>query len=213
MKLQEKLIGYYNYTVILTYIGMICGFAGIALTTQGEYCHAMICLMVAGLCDMFDGAIASTMKRTNREKSFGIQIDSLSDLICFGVLPGVFVFSFTDGTVISFIISALYVLCALIRLAYFNVDELERQQGTTDRRELYLGLPVTSAALIIPAAYELATLVNIHTDYALPIALFATAILFVTPFKLKKAHLFGMGLMLVGGIAEFVILLCMGGVR
>ena len=49
--------------------------------------------MIAGLCDMFDGKIASTMERTRQEKRFGVQIDSLSDLICFGVLPALIVYS------------------------------------------------------------------------------------------------------------------------
>ena len=53
---------------------------------------ALLCLMFAGFCDMFDGKIASTMKRTKQEKRFGIQIDSLSDLICFGALPALIVF-------------------------------------------------------------------------------------------------------------------------
>ena len=87
------MIGYYNYTVILTYMSLIssvigmffaAGFGG--MSPHPEY--AIICLMVSGLCDMFDGKVARTKKdRTECEKKFGIQIDSLCDAICFGVLP------------------------------------------------------------------------------------------------------------------------------
>ena len=93
MNQKQKLLGYYNYTVILTYIGMITGFAGIINAFGGNIFGSLICLMAAGFCDMFDGAVASTMSLTSREKSFGIQIDSLSDLICFGVLPAVIVYN------------------------------------------------------------------------------------------------------------------------
>ena len=81
------MIGYYNYTVILTYIGTLFGFAGITYIWNGNLKMALFCLMCAGLCDMFDGRIASTMKRTKPEKRFSVQIDSLSDLVCFGILP------------------------------------------------------------------------------------------------------------------------------
>ena len=75
------MIGYYNYTVILTYIGTLFGFVGITFIWGGDLRTALICLMLAGFCDMFDGKIASTMKRTKQEKRFGIQIDSLSGMV------------------------------------------------------------------------------------------------------------------------------------
>ena len=85
---MKKLIGYYNYTVILTYIGFALGLVGIAAALCWGYTtFSVVCLLLAGLCDAFDGKIASTMKRTPEEKAFGIQIDSLCDLISFGVLP------------------------------------------------------------------------------------------------------------------------------
>ena len=64
--------------------------AGILFAFEGQLWAALGCLMFSGVCDMFDGKVASTKKeRTRSEKRFGIQIDSLSDLVCFGVLPAV----------------------------------------------------------------------------------------------------------------------------
>ena len=104
--------------------------------------------MLAGGCDMFDGTIASTKKdRTRDERTFGIQIDSLSDIICFGVLPAVWVFCVTPKISIAFTAIFVFILCGLIRLAYFNVDEANRQAATAERRQYYLGLPITSSAL------------------------------------------------------------------
>ena len=129
------MIGFYNYTVILTYLGMLTGFAGIACAFEGNLRAALICLVMAGVCDMFDGKIASTMDRTRQEKRFGIQIDSLSDLICFGVLPAMIVYA-NGGGKLRWLPSALYLLCALIRLAWFNVDEEERQDREGGRRKV-----------------------------------------------------------------------------
>lgn len=82
------MIGYYNYTVWLTFIGMLSSVTGMGLAIQGKIIPAVICLMFSGFCDMFDGIVARTKKdRTDEEKRFGIQLDSLSDIVCFGVLP------------------------------------------------------------------------------------------------------------------------------
>lgn len=186
MNNKPKLLGYYNYTVILTYIGMLSGFLGIISASEGNVKKAVICLIVSGVCDMFDGTIASTMKRTDAEKSFGIQIDSLSDLICFGVLPAVITCSLNEGSRIALCISALYALCALIRLAYFNVDEIERQKNSTGGREYYLGMPVTLSSFFVPVIYFTCQYINKEVNTVMMGALVIMAVLFLLPFSLKK---------------------------
>ena len=81
------MIGFYNYTVVLTYIGLASSVLGIFTAFDGKPSMAVICLIISGICDMFDGKIARTMDRTQMEKRFGIQIDSLCDLVSFGILP------------------------------------------------------------------------------------------------------------------------------
>lgn len=207
MNQKQKLLGYYNYTVILTYIGMITGFAGIINAFGGNIFGSLICLMAAGFCDMFDGAVASTMSRTSREKSLGIQIDSLSDLICFGVLPAVIVYNLNSSRLFVMAVCSLYVLCALIRLAYFNVDEQERQENSTGRREVYYGLPVTLSALFLPLAHGADSLLY-KRPLAATSALMLMSILFLLPFPLRKPRLAGKILVIMCGILEigFVVL-------
>ena len=70
---RKKPLGYYNYTVILTYLGMLLAFTGMLRTMNGDFAYALVLLMLAGICDMFDGTVASTnKKRTASEKKFGI---------------------------------------------------------------------------------------------------------------------------------------------
>ena len=84
------MIGVYDYTVLATYLSLAFGVSGILAAMNGSPYSALLCLMVSGLLDAFDGRIARTKKnRTEQEKRFGIQIDSLNDVVCFGVLPGV----------------------------------------------------------------------------------------------------------------------------
>ena len=82
------MIGFYSYTVILTYLSLVFAMVGIHLSVIGLYQWSFICLMMCGICDTFDGMVARSKKnRTEEEKKFGIQIDSLCDLISFGVFP------------------------------------------------------------------------------------------------------------------------------
>ena len=84
------MIGVYDYTVILTYLSIISGVVGIIVTMTGigHPYFGTLFLMVSGILDAFDGRVARTKKnRSDFERKFGVQIDSLSDLICFGVLP------------------------------------------------------------------------------------------------------------------------------
>ena len=187
------MIGFYNYTVILTYMSLVSSVLGMFFAMgladgKPHPAYAIICLMVSGLCDMFDGKVARTKKdRTESEKQFGIQIDSLCDCVCFGVLPSVIGYSIGMNNWCDVPILVLFPLCAVIRLAYFNVTEEERQKSTTDARKVYEGLPVTSVALILPLIY------SFHKDIGdqwFPEvyggALLLIAIAFITRFKLKK---------------------------
>lgn len=201
------MIGYYNYTVILTYIGTIFGFVGITYTFNADFKMALICLMISGFCDMFDGKIASTMKRTKQEKRFGIQIDSLSDLICFGILPALIVLKLTNGELIYITITAVYLLCALVRLAWFNVDEEERQNQEQGGREIYLGLPVTTVALILPLVIGSLHLLKLSVDRIVPWILIGIAVAFLSPFPLKKPKCIGKIMILLVGIAGFAFVL------
>ncbi len=208
------MIGYYNYTVILTYMSLVSSVLGIffsmgigGLGVHPEY--AIICLMVSGLCDMFDGKVARTKKnRTESEKQFGIQIDSLCDAICFGVLPAVIGYSIGMKTWLDMPILVMFPLCAVIRLAYFNVAEEERQKQTSDVRKVYEGLPVTSVALILPLIY------SFHKDIGKEwfpdvygAALFIIALAFITRFKVKKPSMKTMMTFIGIGVLELVWML------
>ena len=89
------MIGKWNRSVIATYVGMLFAVAAMILTMANLYGYAMMCFMAAGICDLFDGTIARMCKRTEEEKNFGIQLDSLVDVVSFIALPIVFVFKFS----------------------------------------------------------------------------------------------------------------------
>ena len=207
------MIGFYSYTVILTYISLAsamtgiffaCGPAGISHNST----YAIVCLMLSGLCDMFDGKVARTKKnRTEDEKKFGIQIDSLCDVICFGVLPAVIGYSVGLNTIADIPILVIFPLCAVIRLAYFNVTEESRQKKTDETRKVYEGLPVTGVALILPLVYSFRSDIGECFPQVYGALMLLIAIAFITRFKVKKPGMKTMLAFIGVGFLEFLWLL------
>ena len=210
------MIGFYSYTVILTYLSLVFAMVGIDLSVIGVYQWSFICLMMCGICDTFDGMVARSKKnRTEEEKKFGIQIDSLCDLISFGVFPAILGYNLGLSSVGWLAIEILYVLAAVIRLAYFNVTEETRQQQTTEKRKYYQGLPVTTSAFILPFAFvayyptmDYLGYVIFGLDYLYGTLMLITGILFVVDFKVPKLK--GKGLIALGVlvVVELVQILC-----
>ena len=200
------MLGYYNYTVVLTYMGMLAAFTGILSACDGNINGAIICLMLAGVCDLFDGPIARTMERETEEKRFGIQIDSLSDLIGVGVLPGVLLYRMSEKSLAGMTVSAVYVLCALIRLAYFNVMEEKRQDETKEARTYYQGLPVTVSAILIPISYYLQNMAGIQSGEGTLITMSIMAAAFLLPIKVEKPHFLGKIVLSILGVCGLFLL-------
>ena len=200
------MIGVYDYTVLLTYLGFASGVFGIISAMNGNLLVSVIALMFSGLCDMFDGKVARTKKkRTAEEKHFGIQLDSLSDLVCFGVLPAVIGYKLGLDKCYLIPVVILFPLAAMIRLAYFNVLEILRD-GNGPVKE-YIGLPVTSAALIFPFEWIFKKLLGCYFVYLYGGLLLIVGALFITRFKVKKPNMKTMLLFILIGVIEVLLIL------
>ena len=151
----NTMLGYYNYTVWLTFLGFFSGVMGLFAAAGGRFSTAVLLLGFSGVCDMFDGIVARTRKRTDEEQRFGIQLDSLSDLVCFCVLPAFIGWNLGLHAPWQSFALAAFALSGLIRLAYFNVAEETRQKQETGVRKGYEGMPVTTMAIWVPLLWVL----------------------------------------------------------
>lgn len=181
------MLGFYDYTVVLTYISLVISIIGMAQAIQGEFKIAIFCLALSGLCDMFDGKIARTKKnRTEDEKKFGIQIDSLCDVVCFGAFPIIISYCLGMRSLVSVLTLALYGVASVIRLGYFNVMEEKRQNTTEEVRKEYQGLPITSMAIILPFIYLIKRWMGMHFLFILHVAVIIVGVLFISDIRVKK---------------------------
>lgn len=197
------MIGVYDYTVIATYAALIISIQGIFASAAGRPEVGLLCLMICGMIDTFDGRIARSKKdRTEEGKLFGIQIDSLNDLVCFGVLPVSIGFSLGMTGGASRMILSLFALAALIRLAYFNVLEEKRQRETAAERISYMGLPVTTVSVVMPFFFLLSEYLGISHTPVFTVVLLVLAVAFITPLKVRKLKLPGIILAGIVVIAE-----------
>jgi len=136
--------GVYLLPNLITTAGLFAGFYSIIASFHADFLAAAIAILVANVFDVLDGRIARLTHTTTR---FGIEYDSLSDLIAFGVAPGILVYRWALepwGTW-GWLAASLYVACGALRLARFNV-----QYETAEKRH-FIGLPIPAAAELIAA--------------------------------------------------------------
>lgn len=221
------LLGVYDYTVILTYLSAISAGIGIfsSLDGTGHPYIGCFCLMACGIFDAFDGRVARMKKdRTSFEKKFGIQIDSLADLIAFGVLPACIGKALMENVipedkmtfairVVTWIVFVCYILAALIRLAYFNVKEDERQQEEEGCRKFYEGLPVTSSSMLFPFVLLLYYIANFHNAWLYLTVMVLTGVAFLSKAKIPKPGLRGILILMAIGIFDVILLIVLSTVR
>lgn len=198
------MIGKWNKSVILTYVGLSISILGIVLLISNiNIKYTFICLMFAGICDLFDGTIARRCKRTNEEKAFGIELDSLVDVISFIALPLVILGSI-NSELYYLPIYIIYSIFAVARLAHFNITTPNDNKPV----KYYEGLPVTYVALIFPITFLLSYLIKENIFVVVyNIITLIVSILFVLKIKVPKPKLVSSIMLLISAIVVTIIYL------
>ncbi len=138
-------IGYYVIPNLLTTASMFTGFIGILYAISGKFYHAAMAILISCVFDGLDGKVA---RLTRASSDFGIQMDSLADLIAFGVTPAITVYLWKLhyfgrlGIAISF----LFLACGALRLARFNLMAMRKDIYDP---KFFMGLPIPAAACFL----------------------------------------------------------------
>lgn len=174
---------------IITYLSLVFGVLAMYFAIDknivfeiSNFKFSLIFLVLAGICDMFDGKVARMCKRTDEDKKLGIQLDSLADTVNFLCAPVVIMISLGMNSIFDVIIYIIFIICGVSRLAYFNI--------TTPKKgpvKFYNGLPVTSTAIIYPVLGLLYGFIDIQMlGYIYIVATIFIAFFFVYRIRVQK---------------------------
>jgi len=133
---------------LFTTASLFCGLLAIIHINGGRYDLACTLILVSILLDTLDGKIA---RLTHTQSPFGVNYDSLSDLVAFGVAPAMLIYNWlqfiSDGSLgrVATGVSILYGICGALRLARFNVSSMKKAAPKKEKK-VFIGLPIPAAA-------------------------------------------------------------------
>jgi len=134
--------GIYILPNLITAGSLFAGFYSMVATLNGNYSSAAIWIFISAICDGLDGKVA---RMTNSTSQFGVEFDSLADLVAFGVTPGLMMYAWALKPFgrLGWLAAFLFVVCGALRLARFNV------QVNTVESKRFVGLPIPAAASMV----------------------------------------------------------------
>jgi CDP-diacylglycerol---serine O-phosphatidyltransferase len=164
---------------LLTSMSLFAGFYSMVATIDGRFVYAAIAIFVAGVFDILDGTVA---RKTGSSSRFGVEYDSLSDAIAFGVAPGLlaYMWALKGYGRFGWLAAFLYVACGTLRLARYNV------QVDTVQKKQFLGLPIPMAAWTIAASVLFFTEFKVAAEIQkifVPILVYVLAFLMVSAVR------------------------------
>lgn len=179
------IINEYKLSNLITYLGLFLSLTSIGLIVHNQIDLAMITFVLSGICDLFDGRFANSFQRTEAEKAFGLELDSLCDVINFAALPAVLMIQTIHFQWLAWPLAFIFCMSAITRLAYFN-----RNAKSDEGRDPYFtGVPVTYSALAFPVFYVLCQLLNpTFFSMGMPFLVLLMAFLFVWNRKIPKPN-------------------------
>ena len=194
---------------ILTLIGVCLGISSIKFSLDQNYSLAVIFIILAALLDALDGRIARLIKGTTE---FGKELDSLTDFVSFGIAPAfiMYFWELKNYGKIGWAITLIYAVCCVLRLARFNLTEIEEKDSW--KKNFFEGIPSPAGGILIllPLIFELSKInINLDIRSLSPYLIIFVAVLLISKiptFSFKKISisprltvfiLFGIGVVFV----------------
>jgi CDP-diacylglycerol--serine O-phosphatidyltransferase len=171
--------GIYILPNLITAGSLFAGFYSMVETLNGNYGTAAIWIFISAICDGLDGKVA---RMTGTTSQFGVEFDSLADLVAFGVTPGLLMYSWALKPFgrLGWLAAFLFVVCGALRLARFNV------QVTTVESKRFVGLPIPAAASMVASTVLLFSHFGWPSSYkrlAILVLIYLLAFLMVSSVK------------------------------
>jgi len=178
--------GIYLLPNLFTTGNLLCGFSSIVAAINAQYVRAAIAILIAVCLDYLDGKVA---RLTNSSSAFGLEYDSLADLLSFGMAPGLLLYAWIlrPFGLFGWLAAFLFVICGAVRLARFNVQATDVQKYT------FTGLPIPAAAGLLASAVLLGRQLYGNFDASeverplfIVLIVYALAFLMISNFKYRS---------------------------
>ena len=195
---------------MLTLIGVCIGLTSIRFALDGRYEFAVIAIILAALIDGLDGRIARLIKGTSK---VGKELDSLTDMISFGVAPAFIMYFWKLNTLGRFgwLLCLVYVICVALRLARFNVNT---GQAPSWRDNFFEGVPSPAGGILVltPLIFSITNfnLIQINYEVVVPIFFIATSLLLISKFPSYSFKKIGLLLIYPFNIMFISVLIYLG---
>ena len=190
---MKMFIGYYNMANLVTLLGLALSVVAcfVSVSNTGDPANIKIAValfLLSGLCDMFDGRIArGGAARNRKQKLFGIQIDTVCDMVSFGVTPVVIAYCLGFNEWYCCAVYVMFACCGAIRLAYFNTQAVEETPDLN--MKCFTGVPIPFSCLILPLLMLLFSFFDVVVvKIAFLVLYFLTGIAFIVNVKIKKLN-------------------------
>ncbi len=197
-------IGFYSVANAVTMFGLVSAIVSCFLAANGNFKFAIWMMFLSFICDATDGRLARASKRTEKQVFYGVQLDSLCDAISFGFVPCFIAYSFGFNTWFDLIVYCLFILCGVIRLAYFNTLA---NFNPNKKVKYFRGVPIPASVFVISVLFLLTTFIPATAmAWIFRIAFIGLGLGYILNIPVKKPEL-KTGLILLA--VEVVLLLVM----
>lgn len=181
---MKRFIGFYRDCDLLTMTGTSLALLGILFAINGSKLLPIFCLILSAICDGFDGKLARRKENTKEQSTYGGQLDSLSDLISFGVFPLILtICALPKNCYHAWICLIFYCLCGMVRLAYYNTLDICKKSS----KDYFIGVPITTISVIYPVVYLICFFLKFkYFEIIAPIFFVIFGLSFIYNIKFKK---------------------------
>ena len=181
---MKKFIGFYRDCDLLTMTGTFMALLGCILSINGSRVIPIFSIIISGIFDAFDGKLARRKHCSNMQMVYGVQLDSLSDLISFGVFPLVYTINILPKNYyFGWVALIFYSLCGMIRLAYFNTLDICKKAD----KKCFVGMPITSIAIFYPIVFMFLWVVKFKFyPEIVSVFMILLGLSFISTIKIKK---------------------------
>ncbi len=179
---------------LATLSAMFVGLTQIKFSLQSQWEYAILAVVTAALLDAMDGRLARMLNACSR---FGAELDSLSDLVVFGVCPSIVMYLFSLSTVdrIGWVVCTFFTICVALRLARFNVHDIENVNTVFSKHGFSVGVPAPAGAIlhlfpiILYNAFEAEIFKNANLCIGISIISSLLCVSKIPTFTIKKIHI------------------------